>query len=164
MRVQPRALALSLFLAACGGEAAEAPPPSDGVSGGDETPAPPAPRARALARYGCEDETWTLTYLIDTEARSCDDPATSAPLTIVQRPAETAGEPQRFAFTLASDAGGGEVCRAPSACPEQDHSFTIFDSDPPRVEWSFSLADGGVEHGSAAVLLCNDAPPPPCAE
>ncbi len=158
-----RLVILTVIVTACGGSDPAAPDPAADTSGA-ESPAPPpeAPRARVLARYGCEERGWTLTYAIDAHARSCDDGSTTAPLEIVQRPAVGEG-PQRFAFTMGGDAGEGDVCRAPASCAEAEHTLTIFDGDPPRIEWSLSLSDEGIEHGSGAVLLCNEAPPAPCA-
>jgi hypothetical protein len=151
-----------VLLCSCGGSTAvEEEPSGDDVSAGDEAPTPPPPRARVLARYGCEEDGWTLTYTIDEHERACDDGSTSSPLQIVQRPAEADG-PQRFAFTMGSESGEGLVCRAPASCGDAEHTLTIIDGDPPRVEWSLSLTDESVEHGSGAVLLCNEAPPPPC--
>lgn len=157
-----------VMMVACSGPASE-PEPAAGISAsaGDEegeagaTPEP-LPRARALARYGCDDDgRWSLTYVIDEHERTCEDELTSAPLVIVQRPGEGAG-PQVFEFELGSDRGEGAICRAPEPCPDADHTFTIVDGDPPHVEWSLSLADESVDHGSAPVLTCNEAPPPPC--
>jgi len=149
-----------MLVVSCGG--AE-PNTTTSTTAGDEVEpeAPPPARARAVARYGCEaDGQWSLSFAIDDYEHTCDDDPEASELVVIQRPAGEDG--QRFSFRIGSDAGEGPVCRAPAPCDEADHTFTITDGDPPRVEWSLSLADEGVEHGSAAVLLCNDAPPPPC--
>jgi hypothetical protein len=152
-----------LLVCACGGDAAAAEDEisGDDVSTGADAPPAPPPLARVLARYGCEEDGWTLTYTIDEHERACDDGSTTAPLSIVQRPGEADG-PQRFTFALGSERGEGQVCRAPASCADAEHTLEIIGGEPPRVEWSLSLSDESIEHGSGAVLLCNEAPPPPC--
>jgi hypothetical protein len=154
-------LALTLAVA-CG---STAPPARTTTDIADRTPAPeepppPPPESRAVARYECDAGLATVRYAIDELPRSCAQGFEGAALVIVQREATEEGAPGTFEFRSGEAAGEGVTCVAPRPCEEAPHQLTVTPGEPPRIEWALSVGEEHLEHGSAAVLICNA--PPPC--
>lgn len=147
-------------LAACGGGTAASPEPAVATPAPTEAEPEPAPTAQVTAHFACGGSgERTLTYVVRQSLASCEEAATDGALTMVHYP----GGPDaaaHFEWTLGNDGGEGPVCTAPSPCPEGDHALVVTPGDPPRIEWTLSLGDEGGEHGSAAVLICNEDPGP----
>ncbi len=165
MRASSLLMAMPLTLSiACGGGAASSPDtPSPSEPPAAETPPPElaSPRAAlATAHFACAGPgERTLTYVIEETPRACADGTDPEALTIVHYPG-TEDRAPRFEWRLGEEHGEGPACVAPSPCDDAAHSLTIVPGDPLRIEWTLSLGEEGGDHGSAAVLLCNEDPGP----